>query len=229
MKISQQKSNTCFGTNIKFVAPEDFKNIRKSFLLTSASKDFIYDFDILNNCKTSRQCYRVNSPKCCTTEIKTCVGINVTNLKKKTSSFFAHFYHSVKNLNKLKIIQPHINGDNAQIIGQRQDRYAFSSEIYDTILNYCDANNIPVTKMRGLKKGYEADLSYEGKTDTLFVCVSKINNKKKYVNNFEQLKYAFKEISLASCDNIQFLKEGSVHFDCNIFQKLYYMFLETLF
>lgn len=226
MQIDNQKSNISFGTNIKIISPTDFAKIRKSLLFTPSSKNFIYNFDILKNCKSSKQCYRVNSNKCTTTEIRTCIGINITNLKKKTSSFFAHFYHSKDTLNSLNIIKKYIKGDNALIIGQRRDKFAFSNEIYDTLLNYCNKNNIPVTKLRGLREGYEADMSYEGKTDSLFICISKIRNNNKFVRNIEQLKHAFEETSLAPCDNIEFLKEDSLNVKYNYFQKLKYKFFD---
>ena len=229
MKINYQESDISFGTKIKFVSPKDFSNIRKSFFFSSASKDFIYAFDILKNCKTSQQCYRVNSPKTCTDAIRTCIGIVVTDLKNKSSSLFAHLFHSSKNLCRMEEIKPYVKGDNAIIIGQRRDKYAFSSEIYDKFLNYCQANKMQVTKLRGLRTGFETDMSYDGKSDTLYVCVSKINNKNKYVSNIERLKYAFKEISIAPCDNIQFLKEGSVKIKYNFFQILYNMIVDRFF
>ena len=217
MNVSTQYSNISFGTNIKFVSPRDFQAIRLKYPL----RNVVLNYTISPNAENSKKCYRINENMCATLGIRTCIGVNIADLENKTSSFSAHLFHSAKNYNNLNLIKPLIKGNNAVIIGKRQDDYAFSSEILNELSTFCNDAKLKTTKMCGLKYGYEADMAYDGESDSLFLCVSKINNKKKYVNNQERLKYAFKNISIESCDNVQFIKEGSLDTD-NKFMKVLY-------
>ena len=217
MNVNTQYPSTSFGTNIKFVSPKDFQAVRLKYPI----RNFVLGYTLSPKAKNSTKCYRINKNKCFTQGIRTCIGINIADLENKTSSFFAHLFHSAKNYNNLNLTKPLIKGNNAVIIGKRQDDYAFSSEILNKLLNFCNDAKLKTTKLCGLKYGYEADMAYDGNSDSLFVCVSKINNKKKYVSKQERLKYAFKNISIASCDNVQFIKEGSLDTD-NKFMKFLY-------
>jgi hypothetical protein len=218
MEINSQQTNINFKTNIKFISPDDFGRLKHSILKSGFSKNYISEYKILKTNKKSMQCYRVNNSKCCTTGIRTCVGIMAASPAEKKSSFFAHIFHSNENLRQLCSIKPFINGENAIIIGQRRDKYEASSKIFDSLESGCKAKNMPLTILRGLRFGYETDAAYDGDTDTMFLCVSRIYNKKKYVSNFEKLKFAFLDIKIAPCDNVEFLKPDSIKEQNGMFQ-----------
>lgn len=209
MNITNQQNNINFGTNIKLVSPSDFKKIKQSFYNPLYMNNYIYDFLILKNSKNSNQCYRLNKTRVITENLRTCVGIVAADTENKKSSFFAHFYHSMENLRNLNLVKKYIKGNNAVIIGQRRDNYGASPEIFNELQRHCSQNKMQYTILRGIRYGYEADYAYSGKKDTLYLCVSKIDDKSKYADNLRNLKYIFRNVYFAPCDNIEFIEQNS--------------------
>ena len=211
MYIYNQEPSLNFGTKIKFVSPKDFKRLKYFIDKQNRLNNYISQFKILPNHEDLGQCYRTNVESCITKGIRTCIGVNIVDTKNNKSSFVAHLHHSFDNLKNLKMIKSYIKGDNAILVGMREDKFEASAKIFKEIETECKLNKISVSKMKGLQKGYETDFIYNGNNDTMYMCVSHIDDKEKYVRNLKQLKSKFQKIRLARCDTIEFVKEHTIY------------------
>ena len=227
MQVNNNESNLNFGTKIKFISPKDFKRVKYCIDKQNRLNNYINQFEILPNFYHSFQCYRMNVESCITTGIRTCTGVNIVDIKNKKSSFAAHLYHSFENFRNLKMIKPYIKGDNAILIGMREDKFEASAEIFKEIETTCKSNKIPISKFKGIKMGYESDFIYNGRNDTMYMCVSSVYDKEKYVRNLKQLKSKFQKIRLAPCDTIEFVKENTIYPEFSKIKQIFQLLFTT--
>lgn len=211
MNSNINNNNINFGTNIKFISPNDFNKVKKSFMFKhSCPATYNYNLDMVNQ---GKKCYRVGKEKNYTQGIKNCTGLVVADSQKYLNCFFAHFFPSPKNYNRLQIIEPYLKGTNAVLVGSKST-CSFSDKMYEEIKNICKRKNMSITGFKDFNQEWEADIAYEAKKDNLYICLKQILFKKddisNYVDSMNKLKLFCNEITISDKDNIEFIKDGNL-------------------
>ena len=205
MKVSGI-NNICFKSHIKVVSPKDYNNIVKE-LEADTKYDNIMEYFIkpLFIYPDSFKAYRTNLLKGSTEEIRSCTAGLVFDKNCEVPLFF-HIYDDNSNIRDLKIIEPHMKGENAILVGSRT-MYKKSRKLFKAIESLLDSNSIPITVFEDFEDTWEADIAYNSLKEEVYLCVKDIMNPKKYVKTMEELLKAFKKVKISPKDTIEFLTE----------------------
>lgn len=211
MKVNKT-DNLNFGTNIKVVSPRFYK-FKTNDMFSNKNCKFI-DYWEIKPCdeyiKNGLYAYRNNVESGFTNNIRSCTAGIISNKKEKASLFF-HIFNSEKNLQDLEILKKFFKGNNAILVGSKEN-VPFSTEIFEELKNSAIKNNLPLTILQLLKKRLEANLAYDSHKDTLFMCVNDVLDKHQYVESMDELKEAFKTVNISDADNIKFLSRYEEEF-----------------
>ena len=191
-------NNTAFQSRIVFLSPRGFGKIlsKKNKNLTN-----ICNYDIIEDKKNWYNCYKTNVGKGYTSGVKTCTaGISVN--KGKKASLFWHAENTLDNLKNFPILGDLIKGTNIILVGSKKG-YKYSYEFFNQFINQAKGKNIPTTIFKGTKSS-EADILYESKKDTLYICLKDIFKRDCYVSSMEDLKKACDIVEISPTDSIEF-------------------------
>ena len=206
MKIHNQQ-NITFKSKLIFVSPNTYHEVCKNI-----SKSLHYEnIQVWDVCpeyfeKTWRLSkvwlgWRKNMEKGFTDGVRSCTaGIAVD--KGKPAPFFWHIEDDSDNNEHLKKLKDFIKGTNAIIVGSKS-YFLHSTAIFEKFKKYTKSKNLPTTIMQDLKMYWQANLAYDSKDDTLYLCVNNINTDE-YVDSRQKLDEVFRKVKISEADEVEF-------------------------
>ncbi|MBQ8168027.1 hypothetical protein IJZ97_01250 [bacterium] len=200
MEIKNCQNSSTFQSRIVVLSPERFNKTVNRMRDGLRNFDCIYEYDL--DIKEGSKAYRTNVDNIVTEGVRSCTAVVKAN-KGSKAPLVAHIRNSEENLKRLYLLDTPNECTNAILIGSKRF-YKKSSEVFDAIMR--KAKNVPTTIMKGLKLRWEAQIAFNSKKDTLYLCVNEINNKRpKYAKNMKDLKSCFDKFVISSEDKIEFL------------------------
>ena len=199
---SVKNDGLAFKSRIVFLSPKGLRKVAEQY----RNKDLAYivHYNILPDAPVLSNCYRQNVKVGITNGVKTCSsGICVE--KGQEAPLFWHVEDNSFNMENLPLLTNLIQGTNAIIIGAKEN-YKLSCEMFDKFVEQLHLKNIPTTIIKGTKTS-EADLLYEAKKDTLYVCMRDIYQKDHYVKSKLDLDKTCDVVKISPTDSVEFYDE----------------------
>ena len=179
-------NNLNFGTTIRVVSPDCFKEIGEKLMKNECEKVANwaiipkYADDAQNYFKKIWLGYRINAANCYTKGVRSCVSGVVANKKANASgadnaSLFMHIENTKSNIENLHYIKPYFEGTNAVLIGSKK-HIEFSYPLFSKIESFAKSK-LPTSILKGLIHGWETDVAYLSEQDVLYLTVKHIENK----------------------------------------------------
>ena len=196
-------NNVSFGTNIYFISHRGMARIVKK-MKKSPEYDQIdawrirpYEGD------KSTLGYRTDCSLGYTYGVRSCSsGVSVKRGGK--ARYFWHIEDTYNNVKHLKVIRGLTNCDNVILFGSKT-KYKLSKNLFKRFESFINKDNVPATILGGLSLHWQIDAAYISKTDTLFLCVTKIPlSISQRVDSMKKLKEVFEKIKISPTDKLKF-------------------------
>lgn len=198
-------NNVAFKSNIKIVSPKRFEKISHKLFAKNAELIDIYEF---NNALGDP--YRTNMTSGFTNRVRSCTAGLVAS-KDKKAPLFMHLFNNETSIKYLDRIKNFFHGTNCILIGSKKCS-PHSTQVFDAVENIAVQSQLPVTKMKGLSPRFEADIAYNSKNDTMFLCVKDAFNHNSYAETEDDLRLLFDEVQVSEKDKIFPLKSSKEFF-----------------